>query len=402
MAELIEEAYKRAIKVLEKDSTPYGFLASVAGYLEVWARDSCVTLLGADLTKNKTLIKTSERALNTLGKYQSELGQIPNNVKPPKMRIDFGEAGSTDATLWYIIGGYYHYKAAGDEKFLKSHWPRAKRGILWARYQDCNNCGLIEVPESGDWADLFSNYHNVLYDEVLYYGALRACVEMAKEMGEDFSKFRSLADDVKKKVNLLMWVDGSREKEIKRTNLIWLVVHHKMNVELGSRPYYLPYVSFRDFGHRCDVYANLLAVIFGVADEERRTKIMKYLDQVNVYSPYPVRVLHPPIFEGEKGWKDFFKSANLNLPYQYHNGGVWPYVGGFWVASLVNNGEKDRAEENLAKLASANKLGVSEWEFNEWLHGLTGKPMGFPFQAWSAGMYLFAYHVVKRGTVALL
>ncbi|HYB92897.1 MAG TPA: GH116 family glycosyl hydrolase, partial [archaeon] len=267
MDKIVETGVKKAVEVLEKDSTPYGFLASAAGYLEVWARDSCVTLLGADLTGNKKLIKTSERALNTLGRYQSELGQIPNNVKPPKMSVDFGEAGSTDATLWYIIGVYYHYRATGDEKFLTSSWPSVQKGISWARYQDCNNCGLIEVPESGDWADLFSNYHNVLYDEVLYYGALRAYVAMAKERKEDFSKFRSLADDVKRKVNLLMWVDGLKENEIKRTNRIWLVVHNKMNIELGSRPYYLPYVSFRDFGQRCDVYANLLAVIFDIADK---------------------------------------------------------------------------------------------------------------------------------------
>jgi glycogen debranching enzyme len=41
------------------------------------------------------------------------------------------------------------------------------------------------------------------------------------------------------------------------------------------------------------------------------------------------------------------------------------------------------------------------WEFNEWLHGETGHPMGYALQAWSAGMYLFAHHAVKTGEVPL-
>ena len=43
------------------------------------------------------------------------------------------------------------------------------------------------------------------------------------------------------------------------------------------------------------------------------------------------------------------------------------------------------------KLAEANRLGRErEWEFNEWLHGATGRPMGKAYQAWSAAAYLRA------------
>lgn len=48
--------------------------------------------------------------------------------------------------------------------------------------------------------------------------------------------------------------------------------------------------------------------------------------------------------------------------------------------------------------ALANKLSKkSEWEFNEWLHGKTGKPMGARFQSWSAAGYIIAYKAVKEG-----
>jgi glycogen debranching enzyme len=90
------------------------------------------------------------------------------------------------------------------------------------------------------------------------------------------------------------------------------------------------------------------------------------------------------------------------LPYQYHNGGIWPFIGGFHIAALVKVGWMHEAENLLGDLAGANRLGVrDEWEFNEWLHGETGHPMGYPYQAWSAGMYVYAYHAVKTGETPL-
>ena len=55
------------------------------------------------------------------------------------------------------------------------------------------------------------------------------------------------------------------------------------------------------------------------------------------------------------------------------------------------------ALHQLHQLALANQQGLDEeWEFNEWLHGQTGLPMGYRRQAWSAGMYLFADVAVRR------
>jgi hypothetical protein len=41
------------------------------------------------------------------------------------------------------------------------------------------------------------------------------------------------------------------------------------------------------------------------------------------------------------------------------------------------------------------------YEFNEWLHGETGHPMGFGKQAWSAALYLYADHAVQTGKLPL-
>jgi len=85
------------------------------------------------------------------------------------------------------------------------------------------------------------------------------------------------------------------------------------------------------------------------------------------------------------------------MPDKYHNGGVWPWVGGLYVSALVQSGRADEAGEMLYKLALANKKGrEKEWEFNEWFHGITGEPCGSTDQAWSAGMYIYAYSSVKK------
>jgi glycogen debranching enzyme len=77
-----------------------------------------------------------------------------------------------------------------------------------------------------------------------------------------------------------------------------------------------------------------------------------------------------------------------NLVYQYHNGGCWPMVGGFWVMMLAALGETRRAQAALETLARANA--AHHWQFNEWFHGRTGEPMGMPGQSWNAASFLLA------------
>ena len=71
---------------------------------------------------------------------------------------------------------------------------------------------------------------------------------------------------------------------------------------------------------------------------------------------------------------------------------------------------KDKAEKALEKLAEANKLakpdlkdlGVeAQWGFHEWLDGKTGKISGgsSPYQAWTAGTYIWAYECLKQKNV---
>jgi glycogen debranching enzyme len=77
----------------------------------------------------------------------------------------------------------------------------------------------------------------------------------------------------------------------------------------------------------------------------------------------------------------------------YHNGGIWPFVGGLWVRYVHKLGLTEIARREMVKLANLCAQGIEhEWEFNEWHHGVTGRPMGKAYQAWSAASFIQACH----------
>jgi glycogen debranching enzyme len=379
-------------------------MASPEGYPHVWARDSVITSLGALLTPGHELCL--KRSLETLAGQQSELGAIPNNVSLATGQLDHTNAGSVDSNLWFILGHAFQHRATNDTEFLRLQWPALEKALLWLRYQDSNGCGLLEVHEAADWADLLANRFNVLYDNVLWYAALQAMAEMAQAIGEKGARYAEMADDVRHKLRIVLWVGPENDDEWGENcpgHAEWQHTLSQVDSVLVKRPFFLPYVAFRDFGDYCDVLGNLLAILFNVANPIQEKRILDYLHQVGIADPFPVRVLHPVIHPGNKDWREYYRNNNLNLPEQYHNGGIWPFVGGFYVAALVKAGRLGEARKQLSKLAEVNQLGVDEkWEFNEWCHGRSGQPMGYPHQAWSAGMYLFAAQCVAKGTIPLL
>jgi glycogen debranching enzyme len=404
MARLIDTALQKAEEILGSECSPIGLMASPEGYPHVWARDSVITSLGALLAPgHEECLKMS---LLTLGGQQSELGAIPNNVSVATGRLDHTNAGSVDSNLWFILGHVFQYRASGDLSFLRRQWPALENALLWLRYQDSNGCGLLEVHEAADWADLLANRFNVLYDNVLWYAALQAMAEMAEVLAVDGSQYADMTSDVRHKIRLVLWVGPEAADEWGPDcpgHTEWEHTLSQVGPVLVKRPYFLPYVAFRDYGDYCDVFGNLLAILLDVANPAQEKRILDYMQQVGIADPYPVRVLHPVIYPGSKDWREYYRNNNLNMPEQYHNGGIWPFVGGFYVAALVKAGRVAEAERQLERLAAVNQLGLEgEWEFNEWCHGRTGRPMGYPHQAWSAGMYVFAYHCVQREATPLL
>ncbi len=90
---------------------------------------------------------------------------------------------------------------------------------------------------------------------------------------------------------------------------------------------------------------------------------------------------------------------NINKPGEYHNGGIWPFICGFYVAALVAAKRYKLAEKKLVALTQllkkSNKNDI-DFGFNEWIKAQDGKPMGQDWQTWSAAIYLYAAKCVEE------
>lgn len=420
-AEQIALARDKAEQVLLANSSALGLLGSSQAYRQVWARDSMIAGLGLWLCASPDGPATHRRSLETLRRGQSPLGKIPHSVglahvEDPalvaiggrletqageqRLVVDTAHAGCVDPNLWYILGHYCDFVCSDDVALLRQAWPSLERALLWLRYQDVNECGLLEVHEAMDWADLFPNRYNVLFDNVLYYAAWKAMGHMAAALAQPAEGFFDTALEVRRKINTLLWIGPQAPKDwdwLRHERQEWLYPLKRAETELVERPFYLPYMAFRDYADRFDTLGNLLAILLGVADAPKAGLILDYLHGCGLNEPFPVRAVYPAVQPGDKDWRDYFRLRNLNLPHHYHNGGAWPFIGGFYVAALVQAGRHDEAQTQLARLAEMNRLGIrAEWEFNEWFHGLSGRPMGFAGQSWSAAMYLYAHEAVEH------
>lgn len=379
---LTAEARDRAITVLRHCATPIGFYASglKGGYEAVWARDSMIASLGASLV-GKRFRTPFRKSLELLGDHQGTLGQIPNAVGSynAERRSDV-TYNAIDASLWYIIGHYVYKTAHRDTSVLSRHRPKIKKALLWLRNQDPNDDGLLVQQPTSDWQDAFPHkYGRVISTQALYYAALK------------------LHGDRKGAERLKRIVNGEIEK--------YLALY---DPRLG---YYRPWRwkthnAFTESESWFDTFGNVMAIVTGLATPRIAKGILRHIDRKEINRPYPCKAIFPPIKKGDPEWRDYFEDCEARAPYAYLNAGIWPFIGGFYVAALVKTRNVKKAGKELELLAAANRLvipgaPVKTWGFQEWLHGKTGKPAGgsSPYQAWSAGAYLFAAECVARRRV---
>jgi glycogen debranching enzyme len=300
-----------------------------------------------------------------------------------------GGITSIDSGMWVVIAIYRFAEATGDWSLVHQFAPQLQKTMDWLSAHDSNNCGLLEIPEAGDWMDLFGRSYHVLYDEVLWRRCLQCYSEILRHLGEaeraeDYARW---AEHVRKVILKTFWPSTSMTMEGGQPQF------SEAQFGLGDARYLVAQISPFGYSWRCDVYANLLAYLTNLVDRERAMMTFRFLWGIGANDPAPVENLYPPVHGGDPEWRQYFTVNLLNLPHHYHNGGIWPFIGGLWVRYIRKLGMADLARRELVKLARLCALGVSqEWEFNEWHHGQTGRPMGKAYQAWSAASFITACH----------
>lgn len=401
--DVADEAFAQAQQSLRRNLTLKGFTAASladnelmehdANYAAVWARDGVMTGVWALALGDEEVDATFRRTLELLAAHQTPAGQIPAYVRIAGEVPDYSGIGgiaSIDSVLWYVIGVARYAFHRKDRAFAEAMFPSVERAMSWLAAHDSNNDSLLEVPESSDWMDLFPRSYNVLYDEVLWYRACLDFAALAEAVAGDPGPWRRLAETVERRIVDVFWPTGGQLMELAGST--------SGRFSTGEARYLLAQVTPFGYSWRCDVLANLLAGLSGLLDDAKQQRVFHFLWGVGINQPSPVACLYPPIHSGADDWKDYFIVNFLNLPEHYHNGGAWPFIGALWVRFLHAIGREELAHRELVALAEVCRRGITaDWEFNEWLHGRTGLPMGKAHQAWSAAGYLNAFLVVRRG-----
>ena len=384
--ELLAECYREALGLLRENSTPGGVLASSrngksAGrhYDSIFGRDASICALGMAVSGEPDLIQSARDGLFTLARHQAPNGQIPKYVKPELGEVDFWYLGCIDATLWWLIAVRFLDRVLPEGRLGEELAPQVARALRWLECQEHQVWYLLQQNESSDWADVMPRTGYVLYTNALWYWTKRLYALPTAPQTKDYA-------------NLLFWPYANAVPEKRRARLL---MHYIRNRSKPS-PFYLSFVNFSVWGEEIDVFGNILAHLVGIGDASAAGRAVSQLMAMKVNHPHPIRVVGTPIGRQTPLWRLYMQRHRQNLAWQYHNGGSWPFVGGFWVLLLAKLGRKAEAWAELEKLALANR--VNDWEFNEWFQGQTGEPMGMARQSWNAAMFVLAYRTLADGT----
>ncbi len=372
--DLIESAKKGALEVLLHNAKgPFHDLPRTAGwgYPEPYTRDLLISILGIAVSKNDILINSMRKVLETLGENQSDKGHIPSLVH------DKEDRGASDTTPLFLIAVAVFREVVDEADFLKSSVEKA---LLWMEYQSPSDRFLVAQQPTSDWRDeqwvtgygLFVN--SLVYTYLQLYGNHNRANKIRHEM-EEFT------------------ITGNKPHQ-----------HVHEGLAVKHKPYYA-FWSYKIYSsERFDLLGNSLAILSGIAPPSRAIAMTSWIEKESdamiakgELAPGQTPNFFPFIKPGEIDWHPRYEE--FNQPGDYHNGGIWPFISGLYIAALVAAQKFTLAETKLLELTKTIKKSRTrelEFGFNEWYKAQTGKPMGQDWQTWSASNYLYAAKCVEE------
>jgi glycogen debranching enzyme len=373
------------VELLKRNMSPGGILAATPspradkrGYTAIFGRDAAVCAIGMALSGDKVLERAAAVGLHTLAQHQAPNGQIAKFVDLHRQEADFWYLGCIDSTLWWLIALALLDRRLPSGALRRRYAGQVKLATQWLLAQEHQRFFLLQQNEASDWADIMPRSGFVLYTNTLWYFVKRlyGIAHAPQTLGNFNGLFHPFSAGL---------------AEYRRARLLNDYVLQRGR----NRDLYLSFVNFSFFGEEGDVFGNVLAVLLGLADGPASTRTLDALAKARVNDPYPVRAVTRPIQQNNSLWRPYMARHRQNFIWQYHNGGIWPMVGGFWIAALVSAGRLEQARVELTKLARVCSL--RNWAFTEWLHGKTLAPRGMAGQSWNAAAFLMADHMIATG-----
>ena len=396
--------YQKALDLLHECRTRVGFLASPTesdNYRRIWSRDGVILSLAAMMTDEPDLLESARETLYTLARYQGPHGEIPSNVDPASQRVSYGgTTGRVDANLWFVIGCGEYWKATEDLDFIQHMVPVLEKVRFLLGAWEFNNRGLLYIPQAGDWADEYLHSGYVLYDQLLNLQAMRTLGTIHRDLqGSVDHSLKERIAHLKHLIRANYWFhDGDGVPDDTYHEILYR--KGKEAASGCSGRYWMPFFSPTGYGYRFDAFANILASLFDVADEEQVTAVDEFIHSVTPKKLCLLPAFHPVIQPPDRDWRDLqmtFSYTFRNKPFEYHNGGLWPMLTGFYVADLTSRGKHEQASNYLAGIHQANGMTCEDidWCFPEFVHGQKLTPSGTVQQGWSAAAAIIGTHCIE-------
>ena len=374
MNPLIEQTKIAAIEVLlHNHKGPFMDLPRTAGwgYPEPYTRDLMISSFGILVTGNQTLIDSLKRVFEVLAENQTRLGHIPSIVHAPE------ERGASDTTPLFLMAVSMYRRVTGDATFLDD---AVKKALTWMAYQSPSGRGLVGQLPTSDWRDEQWVLGYGLYVNTLVYAYLK------------FFGLDDRAAFLKKRLTTRLCLKDGKNPS-------------NSGLKMAFKPYYALWAYKVLNSDRFDLLGNSLAILCGICSPTRSLNMISWIEEecrkMKVNGDLALDLppnFFPFIQPGDRDWRQRY--TRFNLPGEYHNGGVWPFVCGFYVAALVAAGKERLAQkkfEALTCLAGPARSARTKFGFNEWFKAQDGSPRGQDWQTWSAAMYLYADQCVQTG-----
>ena len=389
---VINVAKKAALEVLLHNMHgPFHGLPRTAGwgYPEPYTRDLLISILGIAVSGNEELLESIRKVLETLAKNQTVRGHISSLVH------DSDDRGASDTTPLFLLGVGIYRQVINDPDFLKE---AVQKALVWMEYQSPSDMYLVAQQPTSDWRDEQWVLGSGLFVNTLVYSFLKILNQSER------------ADKVYQEMNRFTITGG--------------IIHHHVHegLVLKHKPYYA-FWSYKIYSsERFDLLGNCLAILSGIASPTRANEMVSWIEAEcdAMKNKGLLAVDLPPNFfpftnPVDPDWHDRY--SEFNNPGEYHNGGIWPFICGFYIAALVAAKRFTLAERKLIVLteclkktnfstesaAKNNDKSVNyineenmEFGFNEWVKAQNGEPKGQNWQTWSAAMYLYAVKCVEE------
>ena len=372
-----------AERSLENQKTKQVLHAGYRNFREIWARDFGFAIYGLMALRNDQPVKET---LEAFFEYQTPIGQLP--VKLASMNvlnrfihslfrreqpiegdltpkyITGHRTVSLDGQALLVAGACQYILTRDDRVFALEYWEPLQQAVRWLQNYTHPGSDLLSQEAYADWADSVARRGVVLYTNVVYWKALWEMARLAAYLGhaQETRKFQEWAEKLRLDILSHLW----------RTEGGYLATSLELE-NLSSA-------------------GNLLAVAWGIVEQDKAGQILDAIQSANMADPVPTQVAYPaynPV--------DIALENRLGGLGNYHTEGAWLWIGAWHAIALHRAGRSAEARQILQKLAN---LLVRDGQVYE-VYGLDGQPLSsfwYTSEApltWNAALIVYAFQVLK-------